>query len=420
MYNKVNIDRYKIRVDSKIDNKIRLYKSLLMYGWYTVSTKRKIIVAISDFANFCNVPYETVRKKYFKELLDAGIVYDYRRIRRLPNQEDLLPWGVLTFSIDFDQLISMVEYLSDEKLPVNTIEWDEQCDLLFTNYINYLREKKNVDLSQNEKDDTEHLEKLVEENKEYINLLNEVNDDKIKMLYLTEGKKRLTSLLCGTPNPDHHQGEVYQKRYRYLCNALNCDKEDIVEFDVNASIYRLSYEIGNGVVRTGGDIYEMIYDECGFGKDFISIRPYFKKILMPIYMNEGGCHHRAWLYRNYGKPLYSKNGKYIEGLDSESKIAYDKIIEHTGMELIDVLLMLKEAMHKVLNLDKFYKADIFILESNLHILMHKRFKDMGIKTYNVYDGFYFDKRCGITQKEFNKVYRTSVRKLIFKPVESVT
>ena len=185
MYNKVNIDRYKIRVDSKIDNKIRLYKSLLMYGWYTVSTKRKIIVAISDFANFCNVPYETVRKKYFKELLDAGIVYDYRRIRRLPNQEDLLPWGVLTFSIDFDQLISMVEYLSDEKLPVNTIEWDEQCDLLFTNYINYLREKKNVDLSQNEKDDTEHLEKLVEENKEYINLLDEVNDDKIKMLYLT-------------------------------------------------------------------------------------------------------------------------------------------------------------------------------------------------------------------------------------------
>ena len=60
-------------------------------------------------------------------------------------------------------------------------------------------------------------------------------------------------------------------------------------------------------------------------------------------------------------------------------------------------------MHKVLNLDKFYKADIFIYESNLHILMLKLLKDLNIQTINVYDGFYFVKDS-LTKEQYDEIY----------------
>ena len=58
---------------------------------------------------------------------------------------------------------------------------------------------------------------------------------------------------------------------------------------------------------------------------------------------------------------------------------------------------------KVLNLDKFYKADIFIYESNLHILMLKLLKDLNIQTINVYDGFYFIKDS-LTKEQYDEIY----------------
>ena len=81
------------------------------------------------------------------------------------------------------------------------------------------------------------------------------------------------------------------------------------------------------------------------------------------------------------------------------------------MPIYDILSTVRDAMHRVFNLDKFYRADIFIFESNLHILMLKLFKDMGIKTINVYDGFYFVKGT-MTKEIYNNVYAKATNLLL--------
>ena len=68
-------------------------------------------------------------------------------------------------------------------------------------------------------------------------------------------------------------------------------------------------------------------------------------------------------------------------------------------------------MHKVFNLEDFYKADIFIHESNLHILMLNKFKNLGIKTIDVYDGFYFIEGT-MTQELYDKIYDEATNELL--------
>ena len=68
-------------------------------------------------------------------------------------------------------------------------------------------------------------------------------------------------------------------------------------------------------------------------------------------------------------------------------------------------------MHKVFNLEKFYQADIFIHESNLHIIMLKLFKDRGIETINVYDGFYFVEGT-MNQELYDSIYDEATNLLL--------
>ena len=83
------------------------------------------------------------------------------------------------------------------------------------------------------------------------------------------------------------------------------------------------------------------------------------------------------------------------------------------MPIYDIFNIVKDAMHEVFGLKKFYKANIFIYESNLHILMLKKFKDMGIKTINVYDGFYFIEGT-MNQDLYNQIYREATEELLAK------
>ena len=67
-------------------------------------------------------------------------------------------------------------------------------------------------------------------------------------------------------------------------------------------------------------------------------------------------------------------------------------------------------MHKILNVDKFMGADIFIQESNLHILMRDRFNKLNIKCINIYDGFYFIKDS-VSKNTFYKIYEEALNEL---------
>ena len=67
-------------------------------------------------------------------------------------------------------------------------------------------------------------------------------------------------------------------------------------------------------------------------------------------------------------------------------------------------------MHRTLNTNKFIGADIFIHESNLHILMREKFLSRAIRCINIYDGFYFENNI-ITDTEFYDVYNRSILEL---------
>lgn len=82
---------------------------------------------------------------------------------------------------------------------------------------------------------------------------------------------------------------------------------------------------------------------------------------------------------------------------------YKYFVDNLDLDLKTILNTVRDAMHKVFNLEKFYQADIFIYESNLHIIMLKIFKDKGIKTINVYDGFYFVEGT-MTQELYDSIY----------------
>ena len=92
---------------------------------------------------------------------------------------------------------------------------------------------------------------------------------------------------------------------------------------------------------------------------------------------------------------------------------YRKVEDFFGMKLVDILETVKRAMHEVLNVDTFYQAEIFIHESNLHILLLEKFKERGIIASNVYDGFYVPKGV-ITEDEYYRLYDEATLELLSK------
>ncbi len=90
---------------------------------------------------------------------------------------------------------------------------------------------------------------------------------------------------------------------------------------------------------------------------------------------------------------------------------YKYFVDAFKLDLRTILNTVKTAMHEVFNMDKFYQADIFIHESNLHIIMLQLFKEMNIKTINVYDGFYFVNDT-MNQDLYNTIYDKATNMLL--------
>lgn len=247
---------------------------------------------------------------------------------------------------------------------------------------------------------------LKSENFKYLDILAELNkENNVKMSYIVENKKRLTNAICATKNPEKH---ISDKTRMKMLHRFFETEEDIEEFDTNASIYRLSYSLGNKkLANHDTDIYEMIYNKCGFVPEWSKeIRDNFKQLLMPLYMREWSVNFRCFEYNRQSKwsKFYSKRTERAFKFN-------DYFVKTFKMPLKNILDKICDTMHKIFNLDKFYKADIFIHESNLHILMCKKFKDLGIKTIDVYDGFYFVKGI-VTQELFDKVYDEATYELL--------
>lgn len=240
-------------------------------------------------------------------------------------------------------------------------------------------------------------EKLKKDNEPFLNILNELETYGLDLRYINQGSRRLTSQICNTRN-EQHEGSTRISEIQRLWNT----NEDIIEFDTNASIYRLSYLLGHKTACSHDiDIYEEIFKRCNFKYigEWKDIRKDFKQLFMPIYMKEGSI---KWTNNDFEfkkKWTFFYNSKVKEQVDF-----YNSLLERLHCDsLYDLMTNVRDSMKDYLNMIKFERANIFIYESNLHILMLKKFQDLGIKVINVYDGFYFEKGQ-MTQELFDSIY----------------
>ena len=254
-----------------------------------------------------------------------------------------------------------------------------------------------------EKRKEKELKKLCKENKDFLDIKNSIDNYGLKFRYLDTGSKRFNNPICSTRNENHE----CSTRLEDIQKAFNSNK-NIIEFDTNASIYRLSYSLGQGkLFDHNKDIYSTIYNACNFNTDidFKDIRSQFKRLLMTIYMREYGINYTCMRYDKLHKY------KHVSKNDIQFVEFYKELLQKLKCNIQELLNKVSKAMHKFFNLVKFYMSEIFIHESNLHILMLKKFQDMGIKAINVYDGFYFEDGT-MTQKLYDEVYDTCTLELL--------
>lgn len=247
---------------------------------------------------------------------------------------------------------------------------------------------------------------------EYIQLLEVINatrPEQFRSKYLAEGRFRETNILCGTYNPDNTHvnasEEDLSERNILLATFFGTDK--FYEDDTNGSIYRFSFAYAHGYPLSHDiDVYQAIWNKEFYQIECTQmIRHALKVLCMPIFMSNGK--KNAW-----NSLIATKTGTMTKSeLARQSALNYLSSI--TGKTPRQVMDSLTAGMRKFIGTTNFLEEEVFIHESNLHILMITEFMKRGIKTINVYDGFYF-KEGTCNHDTFNEVYDLCTIQLLKK------
>ena len=304
---------------------------------------------------------------------------------------------------------------------------------IFDDYITYLDnrhpieellEVKPEDLSKEDKDKIKRKQKIdqkIVENDYYLQK-KAIQDSQIpefQCKYLNEGCLRLTHELCNTVNPEHTD-KIDESNYWRSSHARNDMLENILktkdfeEFDVNGSIYRLTYNLYHIVpLNFDTDIYELIWNQA-FNIEWPdnSYRKAFKQLLMPIYMREYAMSFKLCQFDYIDKYYYGHPIKY-KRLPKVKREQYELLklfVNLVKLDIHTIIDKIRQSMHIILNVPKFMGADIFIQESNLHILIKDKLLSKNIVCANIYDGFYF-KKNSITKDEFQAIYKSALNEL---------
>lgn len=334
------------------------------------------------------------------------------------------------------------QYLLDN-VDIDVLNYIDSYKHIFDNFITFLSNRnkyanfaeilqsdeviEEVSISHNDKSLKRafKIKKKISENQEYLNkkrLLDTIYPD-FQCKYLEEGCLRLTHEICSTVNPEHldkiNDNNYWRSRdvrNNMLRNLLNSD--EFIEYDINGSIYRLTYNLyHNHILAYNEDIYELIWKNCSFYVEWPEdkrdeYRKAFKIILMPIYMREYTLGYRAnqWEYINKYYAEHPRKYNRLSRQEKEFFETYKLFVDLLQLNLKDILLEIANSMHSTLNTTKFIGSDIFIHESNLHILIRGKLMQRGIKCVNVYDGFYV-KKDDISKSQFQSIYNESLLEL---------
>ena len=338
------------------------------------------------------------------------------------------------------------QYLSD-RVDIDVLGHIDQYKQKFDDFIIFLSNRSkhsefieslnldNIDdipdqLSADEKKELKralNIHTKLRENEVYVEKKRKLDEQfpEFKCKYLAEGCLRLTHEICTTVNPEHiekiNEDNYWRSshaRIDMLQNLLQDDIQNIVEYDVNGSIYRLTYNLYHDkILPADTDIYELIWNECNFSIKWTSMnrdkyRKVFKSILMPIYMKPSTINYRAsqWEYIN---KYYAGHPRKYKRLSKDEQLFYETyeiFVTDLGIDIKTFMKVVQQTMHKVLNTSKFIGSDIFTQESNLHILIREKFLQKNIRCVNVYDGFYFIQNQ-VSEQTFITVYNDALLEL---------
>lgn len=340
--------------------------------------------------------------------------------------------------------IKLNQYLIDH-VDVDVLTYIESYKKEFDNFIKFLHNRKITRLLDNiDLDNPEELAKLskedlkvvkrqqlikeqIEVNRYYLDKKHELDDNfpEFTCRYLEEGCLRLTHEICNTINPDNldkaRDNNYWRKartRMDLLEKLLNTSSSNIVEYDINGSIYRLTYNLHHEKLLSNNiDIYALIWKNCNFNTPWNitarnDLRNIFKHMLMPIYMRPNSLKYRINQWNYIDKYFANKPTKYSK-LSKENKEFYEsyKLLADTLHLSIDIMLTkIKDSMYYTLGVNEFMQSRIFIDESNLHILIRYKLMKLGIPSVNVYDGFYLEK-SKLSRSEFNNIYNECIKEL---------
>ena len=358
---------------------------------YTIPKYKKIRVGEPNEIKFVNI-YQLDQKglnEYFKRTIDLDVF-----------------GNIESYKLVFDNYIKFL----DDRHPI-----EELLEIAETDSNSLTKEHKDK-IKRNA-----NIEQKIIENKVYLD--KKAKQDKLvpefQCKYLREGCLRLTHELCNTVNPEHTD-KINETNYWRSSHARNdilsriLKTTDFEEKDINGSIYRLTYNLFHEKqldIKT--DIYQLIWKHAFDTKwPTEQYRYAFKKLLMPIYMREYTMSFKLCRYDYIDKYYYGHPIKYKK-LPKSERDQFELLrlfVDLLKMDIHTIIDKIKNAMHIVLNTTKFIGADIFIQESNLHILIKEKLLNKKIVCANIYDGFYFKKGI-ISDEEFYNIYSIAIQEL---------
>lgn len=251
--------------------------------------------------------------------------------------------------------------------------------------------------------------------KSMIDEFNSTIPEKFKIHFMTKDENgdykesRYYSCLCKSFNPERHPDE--SNRYDLLREMFCLDANvEFEELDVNSMMLRTSYNLINDeYLANDADIYYELYKKMVDNPmDYTSFkneaRTIIKQNIMPIYMDPRSVYCKITNVEHSDLNVVKQNYEFS---------TIEKLFKMTYSEF---LTRLKEALYQFLAVynfdgDKrvFFGQMFFKYEAIVYYYMNKAFRDLDIKSANVFDGFYFVK--GTCSKEkFYEVYNEAITK----------
>ena len=296
-----------------------------------------------------------------------------------------------TYTLKDSKFPSDVYFVCVDKIMEDFADIDLNVDSLASNYYGNLHDKTEGVSAKLKINNNCMKQSIWKDLKTMIEETNKELPEEFRVKFLNKHEdgnyydSRHYTSLCSTENPERHKDST---RYAKI-NELFGTNAKLVEIDVNSMMYRTSYNlIHDKYLDKDADIYYELYKYMTnspmsspvFKKD---ARQYIKKELMSIYMDP--------------RSVYCKCNNKSNGLNAkQEEYTRDMILTLFGMDYEEFLNRLKEALYQFLSVydfegDKriFFGRMFFKYEAIVYYYMNKIFKSRGIKSTNVYDGFYF-------------------------------